>query len=124
MVFPTESGSDPCTLFSAKLEPLSETYFVHLYGTKVSDDTTFTLTFRGRTTGRISWGAAGTANNVRDNNIVAALEDVAMELGGSTSTVVTCYGGFDPTPAAKGYSTAFGVNTAYCTIVLDKMYVV
>lgn len=112
-----------CTLFSAKLEPLSETYFVHLYGTKVSDDTTFTLTFRGRTTGRISWGAAGTLTTDRDDPIKAALDKVEMELGGAGATNVACSTGFDPTPAAKGYSTAFGVNTAYCTIVLDKMYV-
>jgi len=99
----------------------SETYFVHLYGTKVSDDTTFTLTFRGRTTEPIAWGGSTTLTTARDDPIQAALEKVEMELGGTGATTVTCFAGFDPTPAGNGFSTAFGVNTAYCTIKLNKL---
>ncbi len=96
---------------------------MHLYGTEVSDDTTFTLTFRGRTTAPIVWGASATSLGSRDDNIDAALEQPAMELGasGPGATTVACFAGFDPTPAGKGKSTAFGTNTAYCTIVLNLM---
>ncbi len=97
---------------------------MHLYGTKVSDDTTFTLTIRGRTTGPIVWGADGTLNTARDDPIKAALDEDEMELGGAGATTVACFAGFDPTPAGNGYSTTFGRNTAYCTIVLNLMYVV
>lgn len=103
----------------ASLLPSTETYFVHLYGTKIADDTTFTLTFRGRTTAPIVWGPSSTTLPNRRTNIENALEAVAMEIGSVTLT--GCYAGFDPSVAGKGLTTAFGVNTAYCVITVDTM---
>jgi len=97
----------------------TELYFVHLYGTVVSDDTTFTLTFRGRTTAPITWGTVAGGLPARATRIETALEKPAMELGGDVT--VTCYPGFDVTAAGGGLMTAVGVNAAYCTILLRKL---